>query len=107
MAAGDNMFIDATERGNAARYANHSCNPNCVAEQWIVDREPRIVFRALKNIPVGKPICIDYKVAPVEEVLEITQEFFELKKSCRCGEAKCKWSKAKIERVGRQDRIIR
>lgn len=28
--------IDATEKGGKARFINHSCDPNCVAEKWKV-----------------------------------------------------------------------
>ena len=27
-------FIDASMRGNLARYINHSCNPNCLTQKW-------------------------------------------------------------------------
>lgn len=28
--------IDATYKGNASRFLNHSCNPNCILEKWLV-----------------------------------------------------------------------
>ncbi|KAH0602237.1 uncharacterized protein H6S33_009905, partial [Morchella sextelata] len=31
-----NMILDAT-RGSVARFVNHSCNPNCRMEKWLVD----------------------------------------------------------------------
>ncbi|RSL89673.1 hypothetical protein CEP52_014840 [Fusarium oligoseptatum] len=79
MAAGDGLFIDATYQGNFARYANHSCNPNCVTQLWVVDRKPRIVFRALKDIEVDEPIYINYDHAPVRQVVEATQDSFKIK----------------------------
>ena len=28
--------IDATFKGNASRFLNHSCDPNCKLEKWLV-----------------------------------------------------------------------
>lgn len=28
--------IDATSKGNASRFMNHSCDPNCNLEKWLV-----------------------------------------------------------------------
>lgn len=28
--------IDATFKGNSSRFLNHSCDPNCVLEKWLV-----------------------------------------------------------------------
>jgi len=28
--------IDATFKGNTSRFLNHSCDPNCVLEKWLV-----------------------------------------------------------------------
>lgn len=101
MAAGDGLFIDATYQGNVARYANHSCNPNCVAELWVVDGEPRIVFRALKNIEVDEPIYINYDDAPVRQVVEATWDSFKIKLSCHCCEEGCKYREEVTIVVGR------
>ncbi|KAG3237114.1 hypothetical protein PI124_g17895 [Phytophthora idaei] len=32
-----NKSIDAKYFGNIARYCNHSCNPNCIADEWTCD----------------------------------------------------------------------
>eukprot|EP00916_Digyalum_oweni_P022502 GHVL01037298.1.p1 GENE.GHVL01037298.1~~GHVL01037298.1.p1 ORF type:complete len:532 (+),score=101.88 GHVL01037298.1:11-1606(+) len=42
--------IDASRRGNIARYINHSCNPNCQAERWQVNGTTRIGIFARNKI---------------------------------------------------------
>ncbi|KAF1793293.1 SET domain [Phytophthora cactorum] len=55
-----NKFIDAKYFGNIARYCNHSCNPNCIAEEWTVQGVYRIGISALKNIRLGQEITFNY-----------------------------------------------
>jgi [histone H3]-lysine4 N-trimethyltransferase ASH1L len=38
------LVLDAAGQGSNARFANHSCNPNCVMEKWLVGGEPRVVL---------------------------------------------------------------
>lgn len=33
---GKDFTIDATFKGNPSRFLNHSCDPNCVLEKWLV-----------------------------------------------------------------------
>lgn len=33
---GGGLMLDAKKMGSAARFANHSCNPNCVLQKWNV-----------------------------------------------------------------------
>ncbi len=35
-------IIDPTEKGNIARFINHSCDPNCWTEKWNVLGEVEI-----------------------------------------------------------------
>jgi len=35
---GDGKVIDACEKGSIARFANHSCDPNCHIERWLVKK---------------------------------------------------------------------
>ncbi|KAG3118568.1 hypothetical protein PI125_g2795 [Phytophthora idaei] len=44
-----NKSIDAKYFGNIARYCNHSCNPNCIADEWTVQGVYRIGISALKT----------------------------------------------------------
>lgn len=52
----ENTVIDATLCGGLARYINHSCNPNCVAESVQIDRENRIIIFAKRDIQKGEEV---------------------------------------------------
>jgi [histone H3]-lysine4 N-trimethyltransferase ASH1L len=53
------LIIDAT-RGSICRFVNHSCDPNCRIEKWIVDGEPRMALFAEKAIMTGDELTYDY-----------------------------------------------
>lgn len=65
----DRWVLDATRFGNASRFINHSCNPNCYAR--ILDAASslpivggctkRILLYALRPIKAGEEILYDYK----------------------------------------------
>jgi SET domain-containing protein len=42
--------IDPTEKGNLARFINHSCEPNCITQKWNVFGEICIGIFALKDL---------------------------------------------------------
>lgn len=77
----DDTIIDATEKGNVARFTNHSCNPNCYAEVITVHGQPKIVLYALKRIERGDEVTYNYKFAPEIEKIP-----------CYCGAADCQGS---------------
>ena len=52
----DNTVIDATISGGLARYINHSCEPNCVAENVQIDRETKIIIFAKQKINKGDEV---------------------------------------------------
>jgi SET domain-containing protein len=54
------LWIDAGRYGGHARFINHSCEPNCVVERWIVGDELRLGVFAKRQILVGKELTIDY-----------------------------------------------
>ncbi len=70
--------IDGSERSNAARYINHSCDPNC--EVYI--EKSRIMIYAVKNIAVGEELSYDYGDEYFDEFLRPV--------GCRCGSAICR-----------------
>ena len=63
------FVIDATFKGNEARYLNHSCDvlfngfyyqPNCQSLILETDNGKTIVIYAKKNINIGEEITYDY-----------------------------------------------
>lgn len=76
----NDQIIDATRKGNLARFMNHSCNPNCATQKWIVRGRLRIGLFALKRIKSGTELTFDYKFI----------RFGGEAQRCLCGEANCK-----------------
>ena len=72
-------IIDSTMMGNAARFINHSCDPNCYSKVILVDGRKHIVIFALRVIRRGEELTYDYKF-PIEEV----------KIPCLCGSRRCR-----------------
>lgn len=54
----EERVVDATLCGGLARYINHSCNPNCVAETVEVERDLRIIIFAKRRISRGEEVTI-------------------------------------------------
>jgi histone-lysine N-methyltransferase MLL3 len=52
----ENRVVDATLLGGLARYVNHSCDPNCVAEVVQIDRENKILIIANRKILRGEEV---------------------------------------------------
>lgn len=52
----EDRVVDATLSGGLARYINHSCSPNCVAEIVEVDRDLRIIIFAKQRISRGEEV---------------------------------------------------
>lgn len=54
------LVIDAGPKGNLARFMNHSCEPNCVTQKWVVNNATRVGLFALKDIPSGMNDYFDF-----------------------------------------------
>ncbi|XP_041373736.1 uncharacterized protein LOC121386787 isoform X2 [Gigantopelta aegis] len=63
----DYDVVDATMHGSAARFINHSCEPNCYSKVINVDGRKHIVIFAGRQILRGEELTYDYKF-PIEEV---------------------------------------
>lgn len=75
----DVEVVDATMHGNAARFINHSCDPNCYSKVITVDNKKHIVIFAQRRILKGEELTYDYKF-PIEDV----------KIPCSCGSRRCR-----------------
>ncbi|KAI3358673.1 hypothetical protein L3Q82_015076 [Scortum barcoo] len=54
--------VDATMQGNAARFINHSCEPNCYSRVINVDGRKHIVIFALRKIYRGEELRTDLRL---------------------------------------------
>ena len=81
-AATDKIVIDATKRGGPARWINHSCAPNCEANE----EDGRVFIDAIRPIKPGQELSYDYNL-----VLE-ERHTPKLKREhpCHCGAPKCR-----------------
>ncbi|RVD90260.1 uncharacterized protein DFL_001235 [Arthrobotrys flagrans] len=72
-------YIDATKRGCLARFCNHSCNPNCMVEKWVVGGKLRMGIFAKVKIEAGEELTFDYNV----------DRYGADPQKCFCGEPNC------------------
>lgn len=72
--------IDARQKGNLGRFINHSCDPNCETQKWMVQGELCIGFFALKDIQQYEEITFDYNF----------ERYGEKPTRCLCGTDKCR-----------------
>lgn len=85
----DDYVIDANVNGNAARWINHSCSPNCepvLEEAADGDRRKDRLFIASKRpIKAGEELTYDYGIELADSDTKRIQELW----ACRCGSPKC------------------
>ena len=79
----DGRVIDAGVRGNAARWINHSCAPNCVP---IEDDDARVYIEAKRTIRAGEELSYDYQLSVAGRVTEKMKRGY----ACRCGARRCR-----------------
>ncbi|MFP3588684.1 SET domain-containing protein-lysine N-methyltransferase [Paraburkholderia sp. SIMBA_055] len=89
---GDGTVIDGAIGGNSARWINHSCRPNCEAE----DRDGRIFIRAVKRVRAGAELSIDYALFVEGRYTRQLRERY----ACHCGAPDCRGTM--LARRGRQ-----
>ncbi|XP_058089839.1 uncharacterized protein LOC131236579 [Magnolia sinica] len=73
--------IDACAKGNLGRFINHSCDPNCRTEKWMVNGEVCIGLFAIRDIKKGEEVTFDYNYVRV---------FGAAAKKCVCGSSECR-----------------
>lgn len=58
--------VDAHRVGNISRIVNHSCEPNCNIQKWIVNGFPRLVLIANRDIESGEELSYDYNFTLID-----------------------------------------
>jgi histone-lysine N-methyltransferase SETD2 len=72
-------FVDATKRGNLGRFCNHSCNPNCYVDKWVVGEKLRMGIFAERAVQAGEELVFNYNV----------DRYGADPQPCYCGEPMC------------------
>ena len=75
-------MIDGAVGGNSSRWINHSCEPNCEAEQ----DGNRVFVRAITDIAPGAEIFIDYRLDAGGRLTAAVKKMY----ACRCGSLRCR-----------------
>lgn len=78
----DKHVIDANVNGNAARWINHACEPNCQADET----DGRVFIEALRDIAPGEELFYDYGLIIDERYTPKLKKQYE----CRCGSPRCR-----------------
>ena len=79
----DGRVIDAGRRGNAARWINHSCAPNC---RTFEDDDGRVFIEARRTIHAGEELAYDYRLQVDERITRKLRAEY----ACRCGAKRCR-----------------
>jgi hypothetical protein len=83
----DEVVIDASEHGNAARFMNHSCSPSAIVEVWKIPTLDGLSLRTAVGIfaqgfvRAGSEITYDYKFERFEDAVPTP---------CLCGAPNCR-----------------
>lgn len=78
----DERVIDGRLHGNSAKWINHSCDPNCEAD----DSTGRVFLHALRDIQPGEELFFDYGLVIDERMTPSLKKRF----ACHCGAASCR-----------------
>jgi SET domain-containing protein len=78
----DGRVIDAAEGGNAARWINHSCDPNCET----IEEGDRVFIHAVRTIRAGEELTYDYQLVVDEPITRRLRKSY----ACGCGAEECR-----------------
>ena len=85
--------IDAKVGGNAARWINHACEPNCEADET----DGRVFIKALRPLFAGEELFYDYGLVIDDRYTPKLKKEYE----CRCGSPICRRTMLAPKRGGR------
>lgn len=75
--------IDALYGGNASRWINHACEPNCEADET---PEGRVFIKALRPIAPGEELFYDYGLTVADRYTPALKKRY----ACHCGAVSCR-----------------
>lgn len=75
-------LIDGGDQGNDARWINHSCGPNCEAQE----EKGRVYIHALRDIKRGEELNYDYGLVIDEKLTKKLKKAY----ACHCGHPECR-----------------
>jgi uncharacterized protein len=78
----DKHVIDAKFGGNASRWINHACEPNCESDVTA----GRVFIKALRDVSPGEELFYDYGLVIDERMTPRLKKQYE----CRCGSPDCR-----------------
>jgi len=81
MALNQTEIVDASRKGNIARFINHSCSPNVSVEKWYINRIPRLGMFAKRSIQEGEELGYNYSVKWFGDP--------QCAQKCYCGASSC------------------
>ena len=78
----DERVIDGKVNGNASRWINHACEPNCEADEV----DGRVFIKALRPVAPGEELFYDYGLIIDERYTPKLKKQF----ACHCGAPGCR-----------------
>ena len=93
----EDWVIDANFEGNAARWINHSCKPNCEAvlvEDEDDPRRSRVFIESIRAIKPGEELTYDYGIRLAERHTPRLKKIW----ACHCGAKRCTGTMLKPKR---------
>lgn len=78
----DGQMIDGAADGNASRWINHSCAPNCEAHE----EEGRVFIYALRDIEPEEELLFDYRLALDARYTAALKRAY----ACHCAAPECR-----------------
>ncbi len=91
--------IDAAVGGNAARFINHSCEPNCEA----IIENGHVFIQALKGVAAGVELTYDYNLTLEDH----DDPHLEERYACHCGAKTCRGTMLRPKENGQKKKRTR
>jgi SET domain-containing protein len=84
----DDWIIDANVGGNAARWINHGCSPNCIPylhEHPTDHKKDKVIIETLRQVKQGEELTYDYGISFNRPYTARLKKVW----ACRCGASNC------------------